>query len=119
RPQRNQWRKRGEFYNIGVSPDEAGRGLPPPPAVPSFCRNLAREGLGGVLLLRRVGTDDHGVGDREDLVARHADALGMLANRFGIARLVDAESAQFSVGFLDDVAPDPAHAVGHLLVADA
>ena len=37
-----------------MSPDEDGRGLIPAPAVPSFCRNLAREGLGGVLLLRRL-----------------------------------------------------------------
>src|SRR4029079_9417439 len=72
---------------------------------------------GGVCLYRIVANDD-GVDDREDLISRHADAPRVLADRFRISRLVNAERSELSVSLLDYIAADPADPVGHLFVAD-
>src|SRR4051795_6629984 len=73
---------------------------------------------GGGACRGRVVADDDGADDRGDLVAGHADAPGVLADRFGVPRLVDAEGPDPAVRLLDHVAADPADAVPHLLVAD-
>ncbi len=72
----------------------------------------ARSGL-------RVRADDHGVRDRIELLARHAHAARVLADRLAVCGLVDAERAHAPVRLVDHVASDPAHLVGHLLLADA
>src|SRR3954454_10367549 len=93
----------------------------------SFVRGIGPVGVlagragtisGGGARLGRVVADDHGGDDRGDLVAGHADAPGVLADRFGVPSLVDAEGPDPAAGLLDHVAPDPADAVAHLLVAD-
>src|SRR2546425_233132 len=73
---------------------------------------------GGGACLGRVVANDDGGHDWENPIARHADAPCMLADRFRIPRLVDADCSDPAVGLLDHVAADPADAVGHLLVTD-
>src|SRR6476646_464966 len=63
----------------------------------------------------RIVADDHGLDHRENLVAGHADTPCMLADRFWISRLVDADSAAASVWLLVQVASTPAHAFLHLV----
>src|SRR5262245_43460382 len=65
-----------------------------------------------------VRPDDHGVGDGDDLVHRQVCARGMPADRLRAGRLVDADGADGAAAFLEDVAPNPAHLIGHFLVAD-
>src|SRR5438046_2915191 len=65
------------------------------------CRS--RSGRGGVGLGRVIANDD-GFQDREDRVAGHADTAGMLADRFGIPCLINADRAEGAVRFLDHVA---------------
>src|SRR5262245_18206766 len=67
----------------------------------------------------RVGPDDDRVCNQGDLVGRHPDTLGVVADRLGAARLVDADGAEAAVVLLDHVAADPADVVRHLLVADS
>src|SRR5262245_7940620 len=74
---------------------------------------------GGCGRFRRIVTDDDGGRDAVEFLAGHADAAGVLTDRFGIARLVDAHRADAAVGLVHDVAAYPAHAVAHLVVADA
>ena len=64
------------------------------------------------------GADDHGVGDRDDLVDRQIGARRVLADRLGAGRLVDAHRADRAVALVEHVAADPADVVGHVLVAD-
>src|SRR5262249_37874380 len=78
---------------------------------------LGEVGLGGIGLGGIVADDDR-VEHGEYLVARHADPAGVLADRLGIARLVDADGAHAAVGLADGVAAAPAHLVGHFFVAD-
>lgn len=48
---------------------------------------------------RRVGPDDRGVGDRDDLVHRQVRQAGVLADRLGIRGLVDADGADAAGAF--------------------
>jgi hypothetical protein len=74
----------------------------------------ALRGRGG-----RVRPDDHGVGDRDDLVHRQVGEAGVLADRLGARGLVDADRAHAAGALREHVAADPAHVVGHVLVPDA
>src|SRR5918992_3020310 len=69
--------------------------------------------LGGGAL--RIGPDDHGVGDRDYLVDRQPGQITVLADRLLAGRLVDADRADRAAVFIEDVAANPAHVVGHLL----
>src|SRR6476646_8243243 len=66
----------------------------------------------------RIVADDDGLDHRENLVAGHADLARMLADRFRVPRLVDADRAEAAVWLLDYIAANPADAVRHLVVAD-
>ena len=61
--------------------------------------------------LRRVLADDDGLDHRKDQVARHADAACMLADRFRVSRLIDADCAEASVGLLHDIGKAVSHEV--------
>src|SRR4029079_18162259 len=63
-----------------------------------------------------VGPDDHGVGDRDDLVDGEVRRGGVAADRLGAVGLVDAERAELAALLREDVAADPADA-GAVLVA--
>src|SRR4051794_33896792 len=67
----------------------------------------------------RVGANHDRVDDRRDLVGRQVRALGVVPDRLGARRLVDADGAELAVALVDDVAADPADVTGHLLVTDA
>src|SRR5271155_1520178 len=65
--------------------------------------------------LHRVGPHDDGVGHGDDLVDRQLGAGGVVADRLGTARLVDANGAHTAVLLVQYIAADPADVVGHLL----
>ena len=88
-------------------------------ATPSFSQETRGYGSGRVRRFRRgIGPDDHGVGNLEDLVGRHPDALGVPADRVGAARLVDADSAEHAARLADHVAANPADLVGEVARGD-
>src|SRR5574337_1534401 len=75
-------------------------------------------GLGESLLLcGGVLPDHYRIFDRHDLVGAHADPAGVLADGGLVGGLVDAKRPQAAVGLAHHVGPNPAHLVGHLLVA--
>src|SRR2546428_198137 len=65
----------------------------------------------------RVGPDEHGVRDLQDLVHRQHRARRVLPDRLRTRGLVDADGAE-GVALVHDVAADPADVVRHLGVAD-
>src|SRR5262245_57730935 len=73
-----------------------------------------RERLRRRALFLRIGAHHDGGFDRIELFTRHADALGVLADRGAVARFIDTERADAPVGLAHDVTPDPAHLVSHL-----
>src|ERR1700753_4496446 len=81
--------------------------MPPAPEV-----SIGTAPSGGVF------TDDHGVGDRDDLVDGKLSASGVLMDRLGARRLIDADRADRAGALVEDIAADPADVLGHLLVAD-
>src|SRR5690349_15533604 len=58
----------------------------------------------------RIGPDDDGVEDRDDLVGGQAGGLGVGADLLGALAFVDAERADLAALLAERVAPDPAHA---------
>jgi len=84
---------------------------------PAANYSAGRESLGGGGGLG-VGPHDDGVGHRDDLVSGKVGARGVLADRLGARRLVDADGSDLPRLLAEHVGPDPPDVVGHLVVAD-
>ena len=112
------------------APDRARSGVPDDPGVPGLDRREPRAGdrLTGRSPCRGAcgyaasgcgsGRTIDRVGDRQHLVGGHAHLGRVVADRVGVARLVDADRAEAAVGLLDDVAADPADPVREALLGD-
>src|SRR4051794_13626174 len=69
-------------------------------------------------LWSRVGPNDDRVGDLEDLVGRHLNPTGVLADGLRAGCLVDADGPEGAAGLGDHVTADPANVVGEAVHSD-
>jgi hypothetical protein len=56
---------------------------------------------------RGIGPDHHRVRDRDDLVHRELRPVGVIPDRFGAARLMDADGPDRALALLENIAADP------------
>ena len=67
----------------------------------------------------RIFVDDDGIDHGNDEVAGKISAARVFAQRFLIDGLVNADRTKTIFGFVGNVGPNPAHALGHLGLTDA